>query len=507
MQNKKLFLLIAGCAAVKFLIHILTGSNYGFFCDELYTIALSKHLAWGYVDLPPLVPALVALNRLLLGESLFAMHIVPALAGAGTLVFVCLITKEMGGRLFAVGVAGLGVLIAPVWLYLDSFFCYDSIDQLLLAAFIFFLVKLIKTGNVKIWLALGAIAGVACLTKDTILFLGPGLLLALLATKRRKDLLTPWIWAGAAIFLGIISPYGVWEYLNKWPTLEFWGIYRSQTLYHASFTEYALSTIMTMNPVLVPLLILGFYRIFRRFGEVSYAVIGITVTATFVLLISLHGRSFMLSQLFMPLIAAGAVFLEELAARVRWKNWMKAVAVTLMIAGGILVLPATVPLLPVQALPAYAKSFGFLYQPIKDFNTPKSVYPQEFSNRIGWEQLVEQVAQVYQSLSPEEQKAAGIWADWYGPAGAIDLFGPKYRLPHAVSGHMNYYLWGPGESNWQVMIFVTGAMEQLRVFFWDIEFKEQIRNDFAMPYNRLSIYVCKGPTMPPTTIWRYLKIY
>jgi hypothetical protein len=68
--NKKISLnlspfviLILICAFAKFLIHMLTASNYGYFCDELYTIALSKHLAFGYVDLPPLVPALVALSR------------------------------------------------------------------------------------------------------------------------------------------------------------------------------------------------------------------------------------------------------------------------------------------------------------------------------------------------------------------------------------------------------------------------------------------------------------
>jgi len=84
-------------AVTKFAIHILTGARYDFFHDELYTIALSKHLAFGYVDLPPLVPLLAVLSRTLFGESLTAWHILPALAGAVTLVCVCLITREFGG--------------------------------------------------------------------------------------------------------------------------------------------------------------------------------------------------------------------------------------------------------------------------------------------------------------------------------------------------------------------------------------------------------------------------
>src|SRR5512132_2630635 len=89
-------------AIVKFALHMYIAPGYGFFFDELYTIALSRHLAFGYVDLPPLVPALVALSRSLLGESLFAVHIVPALAGSFTLVFACLITEEFGGKTFSV---------------------------------------------------------------------------------------------------------------------------------------------------------------------------------------------------------------------------------------------------------------------------------------------------------------------------------------------------------------------------------------------------------------------
>jgi len=95
LSSVNLIILLA--AAVKFTLHMFTAPGYGFFGDELYTIALSRHLAFGYVDLPPLVPVLVALSRALLGESLFALHIVPALAGSATLVFVCLIAKEFGG--------------------------------------------------------------------------------------------------------------------------------------------------------------------------------------------------------------------------------------------------------------------------------------------------------------------------------------------------------------------------------------------------------------------------
>jgi len=498
--------LIIGCAGAKFVIHLLTASNYGYFVDELYTIALSKHLAFGYIDLPPLVPFLVAISRAIAGESLFANHIVPALAGSFTLVFVCLIAKEFGGKLFAIGLSALGFIIAPVWLILDSFFCYDSIDQLVLAGFLYVLVIFIRTGNKKLWIVLGLIAGIAGITKMTILYLGPGFLVALLVSKYRKDLLTPWPWLGGALFALVVSPYIFWNYSNHWPTLEYWASYSSGKLYSSSASEYFINVLLTMNPLLFPLLMIGLYRIFGQLVDTDYSFLGIMFLVTLVLLFNLHARVFMLAELFMLLIAAGAVWVEEKFAGLVWEKRLKGTVIAYMIAGGMLVAPSALPILPVELLPAYAEAFGFLYQPVKDFTFPKSDYPQEFSNRIGWEEMVRTVADVYNDLPPEDREKAGILGDWYGPAGAIDLYGPQYGLPHAVSGHLNYHLWGPGYS-WDVMIIVTSNIQAFSPYFGDIEQKAVIMNEYAMPWNQPSVYVCRKPRMSPDAIWANLGFY
>ena len=214
----------------------------------------------------------------------------------------------------------------------------------------------------------------------------------------------------------------------------------------------------------------------------------------------------MLAELFLPLIAASAVFVEERMDAASPSRGWKIAAITYLAAGGILVAPASIPILPVESLPAYARTFGFLYQPVKDFTFPKSDYPQEFSNRIGWDTLVESVAGVYADLPAEDQAKAGIWGDWYGTAGAIDVLGPKYGLPHAVSGHLTYYLWGPGYS-WDVMILVTGNIDGLSSFFTDCELKAAVTNPYAMPWNNPFIYVCREPKMSPEAIWSYVKNY
>ena len=504
-------LIIVLGAAVKFAVEILGGTGYGFFVDELYTIALSKHLAFGYVDLPPLVPLITALSRALFGESLLAMHLLPALAGSATLVFVCLIAKEFGGKAFAVLVSALGFLIAPVWLIIFSYYTYDAFDQLVLAIFLYVLVRFLRTGDRKLWLWLGGIAGIACLTKMTLVYVGPGFLVALLLSKYRKHLLTPWPWLGAVLFLVLVSPYLLWQVANGWPTLKYWINYGTIRLVPVSALDYAVDIIYAMNPVLLPVYAIGLWRIFRRLRETNYGFLGVMFLATLVLLFLLHAKTLMLAELFMPLLAAGAVGLEEIAEGRSWGRILKPAAVAAMAAGGILVAPGSLPILPLEALPAYFDQFGFLYSQGKMFNMTYSDYPINLSLRIGWPELVSKVAEVYSALPAEDRQVAGIYANWFGPASALDYYGPQYSLPHTVSGHLNYYLWGPGYS-WDVMIVLANNsfpinIASMSLFYNQCELKGRVFNAYTMPLNQLNIYVCRKPTLSPEEIWQHMEMY
>ena len=492
-------------AIVKFALHLYIAPGYGFFFDELYTIALSRHLAFGYVDLPPLVPALVALSRFLLGGSLFAMHIVPALAGSFTLVFACLITREFGGKTLAVGLTALGFIIVPGWLMVDSIFCYDSIDQLILAAFLFYLIRFLRTGNQRLWIVLGLIAGLACVTKMTILFLGPGFLLALLASKYRRDLITPWPWLGAVVWLVLVSPYLIWQFTNHWPTLEYWKNYGSQRVYQASLQQYIVNILMYISPLLLPLWFIGMYRIFRRLGGVNYAVLGLLFLVTFGLMFQLHATARMILALFIPLLAAGAVCIEETITGLRWGKWVGAATTVYLIVVGAINSSFSLPILSMEHLSPIIRPFQNLYGPLKEFNNATNSPPIFLYGRIGWDDLVREVAGVYDTLPTEDRAVAGIYADFYATAGAIDQFGPSYGLPHAVSGSLTYYLWGPGYS-WDVMVIVTNRMNTVSVFFRSCEQKAVIQHEYT-GLVRFKIFVCREPTLPVDTIWAGVKSF
>jgi 4-amino-4-deoxy-L-arabinose transferase-like glycosyltransferase len=416
---------------------------------------------------------------------------------------VCLIAKEFGGKAFAAALSALAFIAAPLWLSFNSAFCYDCIDQLVLAGFLYTLVRFLRSGNRRLWILLGLIAGIACLTKMTILFLGPGFLAALFISRYRKDLLTPWPWLGAALCLVIVSPYLLWEITNHWPTLDYWHTYGTFRVYKASLPQYFMNIMANMNPFLLPLWVAGLYRIFRRLNGANYSFLGLLFLFTLTLLFFLHASVRMLGELFIPLIAAGSIFAEELLTGVRWKVGMRALPATYLLAAGMFVLPTALPILPIDSVYNLPRSMKYWYQSVREFNADRANVPITLLGRVGWEEFVRDVADVYNQLPVEDRRVAGIYTDWYFTASAIDQYGPRYGLPHAVSGALTYYLWGPGDS-WDVMVIVTGQTNYLSIFFEECTLTAVTDDDTL---GKLHIFVCKRPKLSPNVFWPNLKNY
>src|SRR5713226_5995841 len=102
--------ILLSIAAAKFLFHLLTAGRYGIFRDELYYLACSEHLAWGYVDQPPLIAFVAWFARHVFGSSLLGLRLLPAIAGAALVWLTGRLTREMGGGRFAQAIAALAAL-------------------------------------------------------------------------------------------------------------------------------------------------------------------------------------------------------------------------------------------------------------------------------------------------------------------------------------------------------------------------------------------------------------
>ncbi|MGH7642011.1 MAG: glycosyltransferase family 39 protein [Candidatus Dormibacteria bacterium] len=225
--------LLAVLAGVGFTGHMLVAGNYGFFRDELYYIAAGHHLALGYVDFPLLMAVLAWGLGILTGDSLVAIHVIPALANAALIVVTGLIARELGGRRLAQFLAGGASLVCLTFLATGSIFSMDSLDELWWTLIAYLLVRLVKRDRPQLWIWIGSVAAVGFLTKVTILYFLAALMFGLLALPGRARLKSKWALLGAGIGLSGLLPYLIWEFQTGWPTIAYWHNYVGTLVGHS----------------------------------------------------------------------------------------------------------------------------------------------------------------------------------------------------------------------------------------------------------------------------------
>jgi hypothetical protein len=493
-------------ALLKLSIHLLTAANYGYFRDELYYVDAGKRLALGYVDFPPFVALVAALTHRLLGDSLLALHLFPALAGAAVVALSGLMARELGGGRFAQALAALCALVAPDFLVFGTWLSMDAFDQLwwVLASYVLLLV--LRRDRPRLWLLFGLVAGVGLLTKLTILFFGLAVLVALLLTSARRNLLGAWPWIGGAVALVFLLPYVWWNASHGWPTLEFWANY-GEKVPESSPAGFLLQQVLTMNPGTLPIWLAGlYYYLFSAEGKPSRPLgwIYVVLLAVFV---ALNAKFYFLVPAYPALFAAGAVVIERFFRRRRWE-WPKRAYACALLLSGLVIAPLTVvPVLPVETLAGITGAMGGDVG-VKQENRQVGRLPQNFADRFGWQSMVATVAGVYQGLPPAQSSTACVLAGNYGEAGAIDFFGPKYGLPKAISGHNSYYLWGPRGCGGETVVSVGVPRQRLEGVFGRIERAGTVRCRYCMPdENDLPVYVSRDPKEPFENAWPRFKHY
>ena len=494
-------------ALIKLITHLLTASNYGYFRDELYYIAAGERLSLGYVDFPPFVALVTAFARATLGDSLPALRLLPALAGAAVVVLAGLMAQELGGGRFSQGLAALAVLVAPNFLVFGTFLSMDAFDQLFQVSAAYVLIVILGRDRPRLWLVFGALCGLGLLTKITMLFFGFAVLVALLVSPARRHLLTPWPWLGGLVALALLAPYLLWNAANGWPTIEFWRAYGGK-VDEASSLEFLLEQIVTMQPPALPLWLAGLcFFLFTTRGR-PYRPLGWIYLVLFAIFVVMNSRFYFLAPAYPALFAAGGVAAERFfESHGRWRRILPAYAAVLAISG-VVVAPITVlPALPVQTLAGVTGAAGG-DAGIEVETREVAELPQNFSDRFGWEGMAEDVARVHDRLPPGERSEACVLAGNYGEAGAIDFFGERHGLPKAISGHNSYYLWGPGNCDGETVVSVGVPRERLEGVFGRVERAATIGCRYCMPdEDNLPVYVSRDTKVPFEEAWPRFKHY
>lgn len=502
--------LLLGLAFAKVLLHCLTNGNYGYFRDELYYIACSDHLAWGYVDHPPLSLLVLKVTRLLFGDSIFAIRLPVVLAGAACVVMTGLLAREMGGGWFAQLVAALAYAVNAVSMAMGTFFSMNAFDHLFWIACAWLAIRIVRTENPKLWLAFGAVAGIAMLNKISIGFFGFGIVVGLLLTSQRRQFLSPWIWAGGAIAFVIFLPHILWQFANDFPTLEFISEGRQHKIAHVSPLRYLLDQVIDTNPHTVPVWLIGLACLLFARSARPYRFLGFAYLAILTLFIVQKAKAYYLAPAYPMLYAMGAVAIERFIQwpgsdrprRALLRSLLRAGIVAFLLLGGVLVAPMAVPILPPETCLRYQEMLGF--EPPREEVGHTAALPQHFADRLGWENMVAEVAAVYRSLSPEERARCVIFADNYGQAGAVDFFGPKYGLPKAICAHNNYWLWGYRDATGEIVIWLGRGTENSEEVFEHVERAATVVSPHAQETN-VPILICRGLKRPVKEVWPELK--
>jgi hypothetical protein len=484
-------------ALLKLALHALAVTNFGYFRDELYYIACSKQLAWGYVDQPPFSIALLALNRALLGDSLLALRWLPAMAGAGTVLITGLLVRALGGGRFAQALACLCAVLVPIWLAVDHFFSMNAFDTFFWSLAALLLLRGLDQGRVGTWIWLGVVLGLGLLNKTSVLWFGGGAFLGILLTSHRRVLLTrgPWL---AAVLAGLLFlPYVVWQVQNGWPTLEFMRNATQHKMVRTGLVDFWTQQITLMSPALFPVWLVGLVSLLasrrtRPLGVVFLAVAGLLVASG-------SSRPNYLAVAYAPLFAAGGTAIERASFLPR-RGWLRPVAMAVVLLLGLPLVPVGLPFLPVESYVAYSAVIGV--RPREQERAREGPLPQVFADMFGWEDLTRRVAQVYNALPLEERKQCGILTHNYGQAGAIDFFGPRYGLPPAISMHNNYWLWGPRGHTGEVLIIVGGARDDPHADFRSVVLADTTSCEYCMPFeNGTPIFLCRGLNQPLPRRW------
>jgi 4-amino-4-deoxy-L-arabinose transferase-like glycosyltransferase len=490
-------------ALVKLLVHLHAAHRYGYFVDELYLLACGQHLDWGYVDHPPLAPLIAQAIRVTLGDSLMAIRLLPALAGAGTVLLAGAMARELGGGRRAQALAALCALLAPGSLAMDHYFSMNAFEPLFWMGCAYLAIRIVRTGNGKLWLWFGSLAGLGLENKHSMLIFGFGVALGLVFTRERRWLRSPWLWAGAGIAFLLFLPNLWWNIRHHFPFLELQAnIRRNGRDVALPPLKFLAQEALAMLPLSVPVWLAGlWFFFFHRQGK-PYRLLGWAVLATAAIIMAMNPRIYYLFPAFPLLFAGGAVAWEGWldAPRVRWAIPVYAALTILM---GTLLAPMAIPLLPPETYIRYAAAIH-LQQPRIE-NHRLGPLPQIFADQFGWEEMAATVAGVYNALPPETRRQTAIFAQIYGQAGAIDLFGPKYGLPPAISAHQSYFLWGPRGYTGDSMIVMDDRQERLEELFREVKKVAHVSHPYSMPYNHFDVFYCQGIRMPIGDLWPKIK--
>jgi hypothetical protein len=487
-------------------IHLIAAGmgGYGLFRDELYYLACANHPDIGYVDHPPLSMWLLAAWKFLFGDSLFSIRVLPALFSGLTTFIVGTLARNLGGEKYALILASVATMLAPIFLAFFGIFSMNALD-VVLWAFAFLVVQRIsQTRQSTDWYALGVIVGLGALNKISMLWLGAGILVGVLLSSERATLrsMSPWIAGivGVVIFL----PFVLWNITHDFAHLEFMRNASTEKYASQNPLTFVSGLVLIMNPLAAPLGLAGFWLLLRRRENRMIGFAVLTVLA--ILLVNIHSKPEYFAAALTVLFPAGAVQLERVLGG-RPGRWLRIPYAACLIVSGIFIAPLTLDVLPVTSFITYQSALGMT--PSSNEGLKLNALPQFYADRFGWDHLAAVVAQAYSSLPDSDKRECLIYGRNYGEAAAVDYYGGGFGLPPAISHHNSYWYWSLEHVRQDAVVITIGVTkEQMLQEFGEVQEVGAVQSEYVMPYeNDLPVLVCRKLRRPILEFWKEKRLF
>ncbi|MEP6507695.1 MAG: glycosyltransferase family 39 protein [Gemmatimonadales bacterium] len=494
--SRVVLLLVALTIAMHFATNLF--SPYGIQRDEFLYMAMGRHLDLFRMEFPPAIAILAKFSHTLLGDSIFAIRFLAAIASGVIVYLSAKIAIHLGGSRTAQALAATAVVASPLFLRAGNLFQPVVFDQLAWTVALYSLVRLVQTERPKWWIWFGVSAGLGLLTKFSAIFFGSAALLAVIVSPQRRWLLTRWPWIAMVIAILLGSPSVIGQMLLDYPVLkQMQDLKASQlervtpSIFIAGQIELGPGFVLALGGLIALLVV----RPLRRFS-----VAGWTCLFVFFILMILHGKDYYLGPVYPALFAAGACAMDLISRRsVRLAlQWTAGI---LLIGFGLLTLPIGIPILPPERMANYSLAIGAT-SALRNNQGELDRLPQDYADMIGWPEQVAEVAKVFNSLPPGDKARAVILAANYGEAGAIDYYGPKLGLPPVVSAAGTYWFFGPGDKPGDVVVAVGVREESLKQFFKEVTLVKTVGNPWSVGEERnVPIYIARDPMKTLQQVW------
>ncbi|MGH3623515.1 MAG: glycosyltransferase family 39 protein [Sciscionella sp.] len=483
--------MVGAVVAVQVAVLTALSGRYGFHRDELYFLAAGAHPAWGYVDQPPLTPLLARIATTLVGDSPSGLRVASTVVGAATVLVVALVARELGGGRAVQALSAAVTALSSFVLVVSHMVSTVTVDLLLWTVIGLLVLRLLRTGDGRWWVAVGAAVGVALANKWLVLLLVSALGVALLLVGPRAVLRSGWLAVGVGVAAVLAAPVVVWQAVHGFPLLTVAaGISADDGAENRIL--FVPMQLVYLSPLLVPVWVAGLVRLWRdprlrwaRALAVSYPVLCGE-------LLVLGGKPYYSVPLLVLLTAAGVepalhwLGRGHRASRRALVGAVSVVAVAVSVLIGLPVLPA-----------------GSLNGPVLAMN-------KEAGEQVGWPAFAATVARAWQQIPPGQRSTAVIFTRDYGQAGALERYGQQLGLPKPYSGHMSYADWGPPPDRMTGPVVLVGAFgdgSAVRRTITDC--RVVAVNDNGIGLNNeeqgTPVALCAGPVAPWSRIWPDLR--